>query len=53
MAAKIGKPDRQGIRRSVASLSNKEIIDKGRFKPKEWNKIQSELRIRGLSWSES
>lgn len=53
MAAKIGSPDRQGVRKSVAALSNVEIVDKTRFKPKDWHKMLPYLRQRGLVWTES
>jgi len=53
MAAKIGGADRNGYRKSVAMLSNAEIVKKSNFRPKERGKIAAVLRHRGLSWDES
>jgi hypothetical protein len=53
MAAKIGSADRGGFRKSVAMLSNKEIVKKSNFQPKHWGKIGAVLRHRGLVWDES
>lgn len=50
MAAKIGASDRQGYRKSVAMLSNAEIVKKSNFQPKHWGKIQAVLKHRGLVW---
>jgi len=51
MAAKIGSADKTGHRRSVASLSNVEIVKKGAYDKKHHAKIQVELTKRGLEWA--
>ena len=53
MAAKIGGADRAGNRKSVAMLSNEQIVKKSNFRPRERNKIEAILRHRGISWDES
>lgn len=53
MAAKIGTADRSGFRKSVAMLTNKELLDKDRFRKRDLGKIEAVLRHRGLSWTES
>lgn len=50
MAAKFGSVGKDGHRRSVASLSNVELLKKGTFDKKHLSKIENELKKRGLSW---
>lgn len=50
MAAKIGTPEKSGFRKSVAMLSNKEIVKKSTFQPRHQNKVEAVLRSRGLVW---
>jgi len=53
MAAKTGSADRNGFRKSVAMLSNEEIVKKSNFQPRHWGKVEAVLRHRGLVWDES
>ncbi len=53
MAAKTGSADRKGFRKSVAMLSNEEIVKKSNFQPRHWGKVAAVLKHRGLVWDES
>jgi hypothetical protein len=61
MSAKYGSRDQSGKKKKkgtrtvaikyITGLSNADIVDKSKFRPKEYGKVEVILRHRGLVWA--